>query len=93
MIFPEGTRVAPGEKRKYLPGGGLLAEKSGCPVVPVAHNSGEFWPRNNFIKKPGVIQLVIGTPIESRGKTAEEIMQEVENRIVQAMQNLPHYKG
>src|SRR3972149_87531 len=84
VIFPEGTRVAPGEKRKYLPGGGLLAEKSGCPVVPVAHNSGDFWPRNSFIKKPGVIQLVIGTPIESRGKTAEEIMQEVENRIVQA---------
>jgi len=46
VIFPEGTRVTPGEIRKYLPGGGLLAEKSGCPVVPVAHNSGEFWPRH-----------------------------------------------
>jgi 1-acyl-sn-glycerol-3-phosphate acyltransferase len=88
VIFPEGTRVAPDTKRKYLPGGGLLAEKSGCPVVPVAHNSGEFWSRNSFIKKPGVIHLVIGTPIESRGKTAEEIMQEVENRIVQAMQQI-----
>lgn len=88
VIFPEGTRVAPGEKRKYLPGGGLLAEKSGCPVVPVAHNSGDFWPRNSFIKKPGVIQLVIGAPIESRGKTAEEIMQEVENRIGQGMQKI-----
>jgi len=88
VIFPEGTRVAPGEKRKYLPGGGLLAEKSGCPVVPVAHNSGEFWPRNSFIKKPGVIHLVIGTPIESRGKTADTIMQEVESRIMQAMQHI-----
>ena len=88
VIFPEGTRVAPGEKRKYLPGGGLLAEKSGCPVVPVAHNSGDFWPRNSFIKKPGVIQLVIGAPIVSRGKTADEIMQEVETWIVQTMQQL-----
>ena len=88
VIFPEGTRAAPGEKRKYLPGGGLLAEKYGCPVIPVAHNSGEFWPRNSFIKKPGVIQMVIGAPIESRGKTAEEIMQEVENRIGQGMQKI-----
>lgn len=88
VIFPEGTRVAPGQKRKYLPGGGLLAEKSGCPVVPVAHNSGEFWPRNSFIKKPGVIHMVIGTPIESRGKTAEEIMEEAENRIMQAVQKI-----
>jgi 1-acyl-sn-glycerol-3-phosphate acyltransferase len=54
----------------------------------VAHNSGEFWPRNSFIKKPGVIHMVIGTPIESRGKTAEEIMQEVENRIVQTVQKI-----
>ena len=89
VIFPEGTRVAPGERKKYLPGGGLLAEKSGYPVVPVAHNSGKFWPRNSFIKKPGVIHMVIGAPIASTGKTAEEIMQEVENWIVQTEHGLP----
>ena len=65
VIFPEGTRVAPDETRKYLPGGGLLAEKSGCPVVPVAHNSGYFWPRNSFTKKPGTISMIIGPAIES----------------------------
>ena len=89
VIFPEGTRVAPGEKRKYFPGGGLLAEKSGCPVVPVVHNSGHFWPRNSFIKKPGVIHMIIGVPIESKGKTAEMIMQEVENWIEATKLKLP----
>ena len=89
IIFPEGTRVAPGEKRKYLPGGGLLAEKSGYPVVPVAHNSGKFWPRNSFIKKPGVIHMVIGTPMASTGKTAEKIMQEVEHWIELTRQSFP----
>ena len=81
VIFPEGTRVAPGETRNYLPGGGLLAEKSGCPVVPVAHNSGYFWPRNSLIKTPGTITMAIGPVIDSRGKTAEEIMQETETWI------------
>lgn len=78
VIFPEGTRVAPGEKRKFLPGGGLLAEKSGYPIVPVAHNSGKFWARNSFIKQPGTMRMVIGPPIESEGKTAAAIMSEVE---------------
>lgn len=88
VIFPEGTRVAPGEKRKFLPGGGLLAEKSGYPVVPVAHNSGEFWPRKSFVKKPGIMHMVIGPPIESKGKTAEVIMSEVEDWIDNARKKL-----
>lgn len=89
VVFPEGTRVAPGEKGKYLPGGGLLAEKSGCPVVPVAHNAGYFWPRNSFIKRPGTINLVIGPPIESRGKSASEITREVETWIEETVAKLP----
>lgn len=81
VIFPEGTRVAPGEKKTYLPGGGLLAEKSGYPIVPVAHNAGYFWPRNSIIKKPGTINMIIGPVIPCVGKTAKEIMQEVETWI------------
>jgi 1-acyl-sn-glycerol-3-phosphate acyltransferase len=73
VIFPEGTRTAPGKKRRYAPGGALLAESSGYPVVPVAHNAGEFWPRRGFIKHPGIIQMVIGPVIESKGKSAAEI--------------------
>lgn len=90
VIFPEGTRVAPGEIRKYLPGGGLLAEKSGCPIVPVAHNSGYFWPRNSLIKKAGTITMIIGPVIDSRGKPAEEIMHEAETWIRNTIAQLPN---
>lgn len=89
VIFPEGTRMAPGEKGEYLPGGGLLAEKSGCPIVPVAHNAGYFWPRNSIIKKPGTIDMVIGPVIPTQGRKAKEIMREVEAWIEDAVARLP----
>jgi 1-acyl-sn-glycerol-3-phosphate acyltransferase len=89
VVFPEGTRIAPGEKGKYLPGGGLLAEKSGYPIVPVAHNAGYYWPRNSFIKKPGTIHMVIGPLIDSKGKSASEITHEVETWVEDAVAKLP----
>ena len=73
VIFPEGTRVAPGVRKRYGIGGAVLAEESGYPVVPVAHNAGEFWPRRGLLKKPGTIKVVIGEPIETKGRSAEEI--------------------
>jgi 1-acyl-sn-glycerol-3-phosphate acyltransferase len=73
VIYPEGTRVKPGEKGSYGIGGAWLAARSGYPVVPVAHNAGEFWPRRSFIKYPGTIDLVIGPAIESRGRKATDI--------------------
>lgn len=73
VIFPEGTRVAPGERRRYRFGGARLAEHTGRPVVPVAHDSGDYWPRNSFIKRPGTIHMVIGPPIESAGRDAATI--------------------
>jgi 1-acyl-sn-glycerol-3-phosphate acyltransferase len=81
VVFPEGTRVAPGQRKRYGVGGGVLAEKSGFPVVPVAHNAGEFWPRRGLMKKPGVIQVIIGPVIESKGRTAAEITQLAEDWI------------
>lgn len=78
VIYPEGTRIAPGKKGRYAPGGAILAEHSGYPVVPVAHNAGEFWPRHGFLKKPGTIRLVIGPVIPSQGRTAAAINAEVE---------------
>ena len=89
IIFPEGTRVAPNEKKKYLPGGGMLAEKSGSQVVPVAHNAGRLWPRNSMIKKPGLITIKIGPVIESENKSAKEITDEVENWIEKEVGELP----
>nr|VFK03052.1 MAG: 1-acyl-sn-glycerol-3-phosphate acyltransferase [Candidatus Kentron sp. H]VFK03293.1 MAG: 1-acyl-sn-glycerol-3-phosphate acyltransferase [Candidatus Kentron sp. H]VFK06070.1 MAG: 1-acyl-sn-glycerol-3-phosphate acyltransferase [Candidatus Kentron sp. H] len=72
-MFPEGTRVAPGETENYFSGGALLAKRSGRDALPVAHNAGDFWPRRGFIKKPGTIHMVIGPKIESKGRSAVEI--------------------
>ena len=89
IIFPEGTRVAPNKKKRYLPGGGMLAEKSGAQVVPVAHNAGRLWSRNSMIKKPGLITIKIGPVIESENKSAKEITDEVENWIEKEVGELP----
>jgi 1-acyl-sn-glycerol-3-phosphate acyltransferase len=84
-IFPEGTRIAPGEHKRWGIGGAVLAENSGYPVVPVAHNAGEFWGRRSFLKKPGTIQVVIGAPIETRGLKATEINKKAEGWIKATM--------
>ena len=85
VIFPEGTRVAPGEKGRYAPGGAMLAVRSGCPVLPVAHNAGEFWPRRGFIKRPGTIRVVIGPTIDTRGRSAQEVNAMAEQWIEETM--------
>jgi 1-acyl-sn-glycerol-3-phosphate acyltransferase len=90
VIFPEGTRVAPGEKRRYAIGGAMLAERAGYPVLPIAHNAGEFWPKRGFIKRPGVIRLVIGPGIENTGKSAGAINAQAEGWIEATMAQLPH---
>jgi 1-acyl-sn-glycerol-3-phosphate acyltransferase len=73
VVFPEGTRVAPGKTRRYQPGGAWLAAHAGALVVPVAHNAGRFWPRNSFLKYPGEVKVRIGPPIESAGRDPETI--------------------
>lgn len=81
IVFPEGTRVAPGHKRRYGIGGAVLAAETGYPVVPIAHNAGNYWPRRTILKKPGTVQVVIGPVIESSGKTAQEIIAAAERWI------------
>jgi 1-acyl-sn-glycerol-3-phosphate acyltransferase len=88
VIFPEGTRTAPGERQRYAIGGAMLAEKSGFPVVPVCHNAGEFWPKKGFLKKPGTITLVIGPTIDTHGKRATAINSEVEEWIESTYQRI-----
>jgi 1-acyl-sn-glycerol-3-phosphate acyltransferase len=73
VVFPEGTRVRPGTRRRYQLGGAWLAAHAAAPVVPVAHNAGRFWPRNSFLKYPGEVQVRIGPPIESRGRDPHTI--------------------
>ncbi|MGD8514705.1 MAG: lysophospholipid acyltransferase family protein [Granulosicoccaceae bacterium] len=81
VVFPEGTRVAAGQQKKFGIGGAILAEASGAPVVPIAHNAGYFWPRRQFIKQPGTVKVVIGKPIATRGRKAADINAEAENWI------------
>lgn len=89
VIFPEGTRTAPGQKRKYGIGGAMLAEKSGYPVIPIAHNAGVFWKRRGLKKFPGTIDVVIGKPIETKGLKAGDINRRVEEWIETRVADLP----
>jgi 1-acyl-sn-glycerol-3-phosphate acyltransferase len=73
VVYPEGTRVAPGQTRKYGVSGALLAIETGAPVVPIAHNSGYLWPRRSLLKRAGTIYVVIGKPIDPTGLDAREI--------------------
>lgn len=81
IIYPEGTRVKPNTLGKFTRSGAALAQSSQYPVIPIAHNSGSFWPKGLFIKKPGVITVKIGPLISSVGKTATEINEEARNWI------------
>jgi 1-acyl-sn-glycerol-3-phosphate acyltransferase len=74
VIFPEGTRVPPGEKRAYRQGGAWLAVNCGVPVVPVAHNAGKLWPRNAFLKRTGTVTVRIGPPITTEGREPKDVM-------------------
>lgn len=90
VIFPEGTRIAYGQRGKYKIGGALLAASSGVPVVPVAHNAGRLWGRNAFGKHPGLVTMSIGKPIVTEGRKAEEINAEVEAWIENEIQQIAH---
>jgi 1-acyl-sn-glycerol-3-phosphate acyltransferase len=88
LIFPEGTRVEPGQTRKYGMSGALLASQTGALIVPVAHNAGDFWTRRGLVKKPGLIRVVIGPPITSAGRDPRELNREVEAWIEGTMRGI-----
>lgn len=93
VVFPEGTRIAPGHHKRFGLGGAVLAAETGYPVVPVAHNAGHHWPRRGLRIRPGTIQLVIGPLIETRGRSAEEINKLAETWISETMFRLePKHK-
>lgn len=85
MVFPEGTRTAPGQPSTYSSGGALLAQKAGVAITPIAHNAGELCPPRGYIKYPGIIDVVIGPQISTEGKKAKVIMDEVETWIRSTM--------
>jgi 1-acyl-sn-glycerol-3-phosphate acyltransferase len=92
VIFPEGTRVAPGQRHPYHPGVAALYSRTEAPVVPVALNSGLFWGRRSFLKRPGVIVLEMLPPMP-RGLDRRAFMAELERRIEEASARLAAEAG
>jgi 1-acyl-sn-glycerol-3-phosphate acyltransferase len=91
ILFPEGTRVAPGQKKRYKPGGAYLATRVGCKVVPIAHDAGELWPRQAFLKTPGTVTMSIGPAFDATGMTEAEVNQRAEAWIEDEMHRIsPH---
>ncbi|WP_257275076.1 MULTISPECIES: 1-acyl-sn-glycerol-3-phosphate acyltransferase [unclassified Endozoicomonas] len=88
LIFPEGTRNPNGQLGKFSRGGVNLARKAGVNVLPIAHNAAACWPMNSFLKKPGTIQLHIGTVIETKDRTALEINNEARDWISNTLDNM-----
>ena len=74
LLFPEGTRIPVGEIGHYRLGGARLAAETGYPIIPIAHNAGHFWPKRTFIKYPGTVRMVIGEPIQSKGRKPDELL-------------------
>lgn len=81
VIFPEGTRIKPGQKGEYKIGAVLLAKQLQVPIVPVAHNAGEFWPKKSFLKYPGDVTVVVGSPIQTNTDKSNVILKQLETWI------------
>lgn len=81
MVFPEGTRMAAGETRKYGTSGALLAREAGCLVVPIAHDAGYYWPRRGLLKRRGTVDVVIGRPIDPTGRDPRDVNDEAQRWI------------
>lgn len=84
-VFPEGTRMAPGETRSYGVSGAALAKEAGVKIVPVAHNAADYWQRRELSKRPGTIRFCIGPAIDASTRSPREtnlIVQEwIENKM------------
>jgi len=88
IIFPEGTRVKVGETGRYSRSGALLAKETGFPIVPIAHNAGAYWPREAFVKKPGVIHVVIGPPLDPAHYSVEALQEKTKQWIEEKTRTL-----
>ncbi len=91
VVFPEGTRIAPGKRGKYHIGGALLATHTNALALPIAHNAGKFWGKNSFLKRPGIITVSIGEPINTTELKADELNRQVEEWIEGELLRLEQY--
>ncbi len=88
IMFPEGTRIARGQRGSYKSGASRLAITVGTPIVPIAVTSARCWPRKSFLLRPGTIDVSIGRPISSTGRRPDELMAEIEAWIEAEMRRL-----
>ena len=87
-IFPEGTRVAPGSKARYKSGAARMAKLFEMDIVPVALNSGEFWPKDSFLKYPGTVDVIIGPVIRHEDGSEAELTARCEEWIETQQQHI-----
>ena len=92
LVFPEGTRSPPGEVRKFSRGGAKLAAAAGVPIVPVAHNAGNHWPRG-LLKHPGLITVTIAPPIPTTTQDPSALTTEAETWIHRTAAAMPDRRG
>lgn len=83
LVFPEGTRVAPGETGKYARSGASLAIDAGVPVVFISHNAGYFWPASHLLKYPGTVDLYISEAVSTEGRDAADLTRQAQEWIEQ----------
>jgi len=88
IMFPEGTRIARGERGEYKSGASRLAISAGVPIVPIAVTSARCWPRKSFLLRPGLVEVSIGPAIPSEGRRPDDLMRDVEAWIEAEMQRL-----
>jgi 1-acyl-sn-glycerol-3-phosphate acyltransferase len=88
LLFPEGTRVAPGTRGKYARSGPEIAMEAGVPIIPVAVNGGHCWPAKTWLRHPGVVTVIFGEPIDPTDRTSRSLIVEVENWIEERMAEL-----
>jgi 1-acyl-sn-glycerol-3-phosphate acyltransferase len=88
VLFPEGTRVAPGATRDFQIGGAALAESSARRVLVVAHNSGDYWPAHSLRKRAGTITVKVCQPLDTHGLGRKEINRLAETTMSSAMSEI-----
>lgn len=88
VIFPESTRLNPGQDVPFKPGCATLAHQNNVPIIPMAHNAGVYWPKGFWIK-PGIIKVKIGKPIlPDPNKDSRSLSAEVEKWITETKNSL-----
>lgn len=88
IMFPEGTRIARGQAGTYQTAGTRLAVEAGADVVPIALTTGRCWPRDGFVKTPGVVHMSVGPAISTKGRDPKDLMRQAQRWIEDEMRRL-----